>query len=206
MAVGQGMRTGLFGGSFDPPHLAHLSLAQCALTQLKLDQLLWLPAGRPWQKVGRGLASPVHRRAMVSLLIAGEARFGVDDSEMERDGASYTVDTVRARRAAHPDEQLFLLIGQDQFANLHTWRAWQELLASVTLVVAARAGQEVQGSAEVNDFMQAGPYRMLKLAMPAMQVSSTQVRELASRAEDICPLVGDAVAGYIALHRLYSEY
>ena len=194
-------RVGLFGGSFDPVHVAHLALARCALEQLGLDRLLWLPAGRPWQKTGRGLASPEHRRAMVALMLAGEPRFAIDDSELERDGASYTIDTVRARQAAHPDEDLFLVIGQDQYERLHSWREWRELLQRVTLAVAARAGQEVRGSAEV----QKEPHSLLKLALPAMQVSSTQVRELASRGEDIRPLVGDAVAGYIAQHRLYSE-
>ena len=144
------VKTGLFGGSFDPVHLAHLSLAHCALEQLALDRLLWLPAGRPWQKLqpggGRGLASPVHRRAMVELMIEGEPRFAVDDSELERDGASYTIDTVRARLAADPAEQLFLVIGQDQYERLHTWRDWRELLARVTLAVAARAGQAIRGS------------------------------------------------------------
>jgi nicotinate-nucleotide adenylyltransferase len=204
MAVA-GRRAGLFGGSFDPPHLGHLSLAHCALTQLGLDQLLWMPAGRPWQKTGRGLAAPSHRRAMAALMVAAEPRFSVDDSELERDGASYTIDTVRARLASYPGEQLFLVIGQDQFERFHTWRDWRELLGLVTLAVAARAGQEVQGSAEVIDILQAEPNKMRKLAMPAMQVSSTQVRELASRNEDIRPLVGDAVAGYIARHRLYCE-
>lgn len=199
------VRTGLFGGSFDPVHLAHLSLAHCALDQLALDQLLWLPAGRPWQKLqnsaGRGLASPEHRRAMVELMIAGEPRFKVDDSELERDGASYTIDTVRARLAAHPEEALFLVIGQDQYQRLHTWRDWRELLGKVTLAVAARAGESVAPSAE----LAAQPHQMLPLVMPAMHISSTQVRESASRAEDLRPMVGDAVAGYISRHRLYSE-
>lgn len=194
-------RVGLFGGSFDPVHLAHLALAHCALEQLGLDRLLWLPAGRPWQKTGRGLASPEHRRAMVALMLAAEPRFAIDDSELERDGASYTIDTVRTRQAADPAEDLFLVIGQDQYERLHSWREWRELLSRVTVAVAARAGQEVRGSAEV----QMEPHSLLKLALPAMQVSSTQVRELASRGEDIRPLVGDAVAGYIAQHRLYSE-
>ncbi len=142
---------------------------------------------------------------MAELMVAGEPRFALDDSELERDGASYTIDTVRARLAAHPDEQLFLVIGQDQFERFHTWRDWRELLGLVTLAVAARAGQEVQGSGEVGEALQAESNKMRKLAMPAMQVSSTQVRELASRNEDIRPLVGDAVAGYIAQHRLYCE-
>ena len=209
MAVKAG-RTGLFGGSFDPVHLAHLRLAQSALEQLHLDHLLWLPAGRPWQKVGRGdgrgLASPLHRRAMVELMVAHEPRFSVDDSELVRDGASYTIDTVRARLASHPGEQLFLVIGQDQFERLHTWHQWRELLGLVTLAVAARAGQRVKASAEVEQVIAAAPRGMQLLEMPAMQISSTQVRELASRAQDIRPMVGDAVAGYIAQHRLYSEH
>jgi nicotinate-nucleotide adenylyltransferase len=199
------VRTGLFGGSFDPVHLAHLSLARCALDQLSLDQLLWLPAGRPWQKLGtaggRMPAAATHRRATVELMIGAEPRFKLDDSELVREGASYTIDTVRQRQAAHPQEQLFLVIGQDQYERLHSWRDWRELLTRVTLAVAARGGQEVRGSAEV----EAEPHRMQKLAMSALQISSTQVRELASRGEDIRPLVGDAVAGYIAQHRLYSE-
>lgn len=138
---------------------------------------------------------------MVALMLAAEPRFAIDDSELERDGASYTIDTVRTRQAAHPAEDLFLVIGQDQYERLHSWREWRELLSRVTVAVAARAGQEVRGSAEV----QMEPHSLLKLALPAMQVSSTQVRELASRGEDIRPLVGDAVAGYIAQHRLYSE-
>ena len=193
-----GKKIGLFGGSFDPIHLAHLGLAQCALDQLGLDQLRWLPAGRPWQKTG--LASPEHRRAMVALIIEGEPRFAVDDSELERDGASYTIDTVRARLAADPSEQLFLVIGQDQYARLHTWREWQALLKLVTVAVAARAGQGVEASAEVR----AETHRRMLLAMPNMQISSTEVRELASRGEDISPFVGAAVAEYITQHRLYK--
>lgn len=193
-------KTGLFGGSFDPVHLAHLSLARCALDQLQLDRLLWLPAGRPWQKTGRGLASPEHRRAMVALMIADEPRFAVDDSELERDGASYTIDTVRARLAQHPGEEVFLLIGQDQYARLHTWREWQALLGLVTLAVAARADAAIAPSAEVA----AVPHRMLPVAMPPSVISSTAVRDAASRGTDIRPMVGDAVAGYIAQHRLYG--
>ncbi|MET0518561.1 MAG: nicotinate-nucleotide adenylyltransferase [Burkholderiaceae bacterium] len=204
-APGRGRRTGLFGGSFDPVHLAHLSLAHCALEQLQLDRLLWLPAGRPWQKLGpgsaRGLAAPEHRRAMVELMVAGEPRFSIDDSELERDGASYTIDTVRARGLAHPGEQLFLVIGQDQYARLHTWRDWRELLSRVGLAVAARAGEAVQPSPQ----LRGEPHSMQVLTMPASTISSTQVRELASRGQDIRPMVGDAVAGYIAQHRLYSE-
>ena len=190
------LNIGLFGGSFDPPHEAHLALAHMALDQIKLDKLLWIPAGQPWQKSGK-LAAPEHRRAMVELLIAGEPRFALDDAELRRQGPSYTIDTVRE----HLGDNLTLIIGQDQYARLHTWHEWQALLGLVTLAVAARAGEAIQANADLLNH----PHRIVRLQLPALMHSSTQVRERASRGEDIRPLVGAAVAGYIAQHRLYCE-
>jgi nicotinate-nucleotide adenylyltransferase len=189
------LKTGLFGGTFDPPHLAHVALARIALEQLGLDRVLWVPAGRPWQKQGESPAE--HRRAMVALLIAGESRFALDASEIERDGPSYTIDTVRE----HAGEALFIIIGQDQLARLDTWHEWQDLCRSVTLAVAARADQVVQP----NDSVRQIQPRIARLDLPPMNHSSTFIRAMVARGEDPSPLVGTAVAGYIAQHRLYSE-
>jgi len=189
------LKTGLFGGTFDPPHLGHFALARIALDQLGLDRVLWVPAGRPWQK--QGVSSAEHRRAMVELMIEGEPRFALDTGEIERAGLSYTVDTVRE----HAGEQLFLIIGQDQLARLDTWRDWQDLCGRVTLAVAARDGDAVEPNAVVK---QAQP-RIERLSLPPMAHSSTAIRAIVARGEEIQPLVGTAVAGYIAQHRLYSE-
>ncbi|HZE92934.1 MAG TPA: nicotinate (nicotinamide) nucleotide adenylyltransferase, partial [Rhizobacter sp.] len=124
-------RIGLFGGSFDPVHIAHVALAQVALTQLALDQVRWVPAGNPWQKE-RAMTPAVHREAMVRLAIAGEPKFMLDRCELERSGPSYTLDTVRQLQAAHPGAEWFLIIGEDQYAGLHTWNDWTELLQRVT--------------------------------------------------------------------------
>lgn len=194
-------RVGLFGGSFDPPHLAHRALAACALAELKLDKLLWIPAGQPWQKAGRQLAPAEHRRAMVELMIDDESRFELDDCEMRRTGASYTVETLRERAANHPGEQLFLIIGQDQYARLNTWRDWPEILQRATIAVAARAGEAIKAAPE----LQVTPHQSFKLALPAMEHSATAVRQKVMRGEDIRPMVGNAVAGYISRHRLYRE-
>ncbi len=192
------LRTGLFGGTFDPPHLAHLALARAALDQLGLDRVLWVPAGQPWQKTGqRRISAAGHRRAMVELMIEGEPRFELDASEIERAGPSYTIDTVRE----HAGEELFLIIGQDQLARLDTWRDWQELCARVTLAVAGRDGQAVEPFEAVR---QSRP-TIETLAMPSMANSSTSIRAAAARGQDLSPLVGSAVAGYIARHRLYSD-
>ncbi len=133
-------RVGLFGGSFDPPHLAHRALGDLALSHLGLDELRWLPAGQPWQKAARVLAARAHRLAMLQLLLAGEPRFVIDERELDRAGPTYTIDTVREYAAEHPGTELLLVIGQDQYGRFDTWREWRELLERVTLAVAGRDG------------------------------------------------------------------
>lgn len=193
-------RVGLFGGSFDPVHLAHLSLARIALQQLALDELRWLPAGQPWQKAGRAMAAPEHREAMVKLMMGDEPRFVLDRRELMRQGPSYTIDTVRQLHSGSGEQSVFLIIGQDQYARLHTWHEWRELLGSVHLAVAAREGEAVKMPEALAGFA----HEVVKLEMPTMGVSSSAVRAAKARGEDIRSLVGEAVAGYIALHRLYE--
>jgi nicotinate-nucleotide adenylyltransferase len=194
-------RIGLFGGSFDPPHIAHVALAQEALTNLHLDEVRWIPAGQPWQK-SRQLAAPTHREAMVRLAIEGEPRFVLDRCELQRRGASYTLDTVRELQAQLPDgesAEWVLLIGQDQYASLHTWRDWKELLSRVTVAVANRPGASVV----VHPDVLRTPHRSVPL--PMLNISSTQVREAVARGENINHLVPREVASYIARHGLYKN-
>lgn len=199
-----GSRIGLFGGSFDPPHQAHLALARTALDALSLDALHWLPAGQPWQKPHE-LAAPAHRAAMVAAAIEGEPRFVLDDRELRRSGPSYTVDSARELRAEHPQAELCLLLGQDQYEGLPSWHAWRELLLLVTLGVAARDSASVQVPAA----LEAVAHRVLPIRMPAMAVSSTAIRAHLSaggRAQDLVPAVVPAeVARYIDSHRLYRK-
>lgn len=191
-------RVGVFGGSFDPVHNAHLALAHVALEQLALDEVRWIPAGQPWQKE-RQLAHASDREAMVRLAIAGEPRFVLDRAELRRKGASYTLDTMRELHAAEPEVAWFLVLGQDQYATLHTWRDWRELLGLVTLAVANRPGAEV----EVNPQMARAAHEAVSL--PWMDVSSTDIRARIARGESISDLVPAAVEGYIARHRLYGS-
>ncbi len=195
-------RVGWFGGSFDPVHLAHRALAQAALDQLALDEVRWVVAGQPWQKAGRRLAPAADRLAMVRLMTAEEPRFVPDDRELLRDGPSYTLDSVKAYQAEHPQDQLWLILGQDQLAGLPSWRGWEELIARMGLAVAARAQDEIQAP----QALLARPHRLHRLAMPALQWSSTEVRRLAATGGDVRPVVGEEVTGYIARHRLYSEH
>ena len=189
-------RIGLFGGSFDPVHSAHVALAQVALSQLRLDTVRWVPAGQPWQKT-RELASPAHRAAMVQLAIADEPRFALERCELNRVGPSFTLDTVRELQAAEPDAQWFLIIGQDQYVGLHTWRDWKALLQLVTLAVAMRPGVPAQANPEVQ---RVGHQ---PVALPMMDISSTEIRERVASGQGIDRLVPAAVARYIDRHHLY---
>ena len=189
-------RVGLFGGSFDPVHSAHLALARAALTELPLDEVRWIPAGQPWQKE-RSLTPAEHREAMVALAIAHEPRFVLDRIELQRSGPSYTLDTVRALDSAEPDTEWVLIIGQDQYAGLHTWRDWQALLGLVVLAVANRPGPPRRPSAEVQRLA----HRMVPL--PMLDISSTDIRQRVAAGAPISHLVPPEVARYIESHGLY---
>lgn len=190
------LRIGLFGGSFDPVHNAHLELARSALVELQLDQLHWVPAGRPWQKTRR-LSDAGHREAMVRLAIAGEPRFVLDRIEIEAGGPSYTLDTVRALQAAHPGASWFLLIGQDQYAGLHTWQGWQELLDRVVLAVAQRPGAGLPIHPDVLR------HARRSVPLPMLEISATDIRSRVAAGQPIDHLVPSAVARYIDQHALY---
>jgi nicotinate-nucleotide adenylyltransferase len=196
--TGTPRRAALFGGSFDPVHNAHLALARAALAALALDEVRWVPAGQPWQKA-RTLTPALHRTTMLELALAGEPRFVLDRIELLREGPSYTLDTVRVLQAAEPGTAWTLLIGQDQYAGLHTWHGWRELLGLVTLAVANRPGALPRAAPEVQAFA----HRVVPL--PMLDISASEVRRRAAAGEGITALVPPEVAGYIARHGLYRD-
>ncbi|MBL8342490.1 MAG: nicotinate (nicotinamide) nucleotide adenylyltransferase [Rubrivivax sp.] len=198
-------RSAIFGGTFDPPHNAHLALAHAALATLALDDVRWVPAGRPWQKVGAGDAHAVtavaHRVAMVEQVIAGEPRFRLERLEVERSGPSYMIDTVEALAAREPGRAWVLLVGQDQYARLHTWHRWRELLARVTLAVANRPGAPAAPAPEVAAVLAAAP--QCAVPLPMLDICATDIRARIAAGRDVAALVPAEVAGYIARHGLY---
>ncbi|HET7525639.1 MAG TPA: nicotinate-nucleotide adenylyltransferase [Burkholderiaceae bacterium] len=191
-------RIGLFGGTFDPPQLAHSELARCARDVLPLDEVRWVPSGAPWQKT-HAITEARHREAMVRLAIAGERGFVLERCELERAGPSYTLQTVHELQRREPGASWVLLIGADQYNNLHTWCGWAELLGLVTLAVAERPGVAARPDPEVARV----PHRLLPL--PPLDISATEIRDRVARGESIAGLVDDAVAGYIARHHLYRR-
>ena len=193
------MKLALFGGSFDPPHLGHLAFAKFALDALAPDRLLWLPAGRQWQKPDQVMAAPRHRVQMLQRLIAGEPRFVIDERELHRRGPSFTADSLREFAAQYPGAELMFLIGQDQYARLPTWYRVEVVTELATLVVVPRAGEAVVTPPGL------GRHRLQVLQMPEIPYSSTAVRQALARGEDVSPMVGAEVASYIASHRLYEK-
>ena len=190
-------RVGMFGGAFDPPHRAHVSLAQAAIAQLALERLYVFPTGNAWHK-DRTLTAAEDRLAMTRLAFAGVPFVEVDDRELRRTGPTYSVETLRELQAEHPGALLHLLMGEDQAAGFTRWQAWEEIADLAILCVAAR------GSGEGVQALQALPnVRVRLLALPQMPESATEIRTRLTRGQDIATLVEPAVARYIETHHLY---
>ncbi len=197
-------RVGIFGGAFDPPHRAHVALAEAALAQLGLDALHIIPTGQAWHKT-RTLSAPEHRLAMARLAFAGVDRVLVDDREIRRAGPSFTIDTLEALQIENPGAQLYLFIGDDQFAALKTWHRWQAVLEIAIICIANRAGSTSTG-AGFDPENQAG-HPVLTLKMPLMPLSATDIRRQISSGnagpQGWTHLVPEPVARYIERHQLY---
>ncbi len=195
-------RIGLFGGTFDPPHLGHLALGTSAWQALALDELRWLPAHAPWQKAGRGLASGEHRVAMLRALLQGQAQMRVDERELRRGGTTYTVDTVNEVTAEQPSATFYLLIGQDQFARFDSWHRWQDIVAHCQLAVASREGAVPVPPAA----LAAAKTPWVNVPMPRMDISASEIRTRLAAGQSVEALAGNEVARYIAQHMLYQSH
>ena len=200
-------RVGVFGGAFDPPHRAHRALAEAALSGLCLDRLHLLPTGQAWHK-SRSLSAAQHRVAMCDRAFGDLPGAFVDQREIQRSGATYTVDTLDELRQEYPGARLFLVIGADQLAAFKTWKRWADILEMATLVVAERhlpgdghtAAAETPGHADP-------PF--LSLDSPLMPISATAIRHACAAGSlspaELAQLVPEAVASYISQHSLYQK-
>lgn len=199
-------RIGVFGGAFDPPHLAHVALAQAALAQLSLDSLRILPTGQAWHKA-RALSAPVHRLAMAELAFGDLPNVQVDPREILRAGPTYTLDTLHELQAELPAAQLVLIMGADQAVALPSWHGWTEIL-SIAIISIAHRVESAAGIARFDPQTLPGlpaAARFETLDLPPMDTSATQVRARAARGDDITRLVPPAVARYIDQHHLYQS-
>ena len=193
------MRIGLFGGAFNPPHVGHLVCAQEAHSQLELDVVVWVPVGRaPHRDIPQD-PGPEVRFQMCDYATAADERFGVSRIEIDREGPSYTVDTLRELRERSPDDELVLILGGDQAAALPGWHEPDEVMRLAVIAVAERADSD---RARVEQAI-GGQANLRFFEMPRIDVSSTMVRERAASGRPIRYLVPDKVANFIGAQSLY---
>jgi len=193
-------RIGVFGGTFDPPHLGHLALAEWAREQLRLDRVIFMPAARPPHKRRRRISAAADRVAMTRLAVRGNPAFGVSTLEVRRAGPSYTVDTLRALQRTHPRAAFWLLIGEDSLREFDTWHAPREILRRARLAVAGRPGARA-----TRPRSSAARGRIVWLNNPELQISSSRIRARARAGRSVRYWVPDAVARYIAARGLYAR-
>jgi nicotinate-nucleotide adenylyltransferase len=194
------LRIGLFGGAFNPPHVGHLVCAQEAHAQLDLDVVVWVPVGRAPHREMPHDPGPEMRFQMCEYATAADERFGLSRIEIEREGPSYTADTLRELRERSPDDEIVLLLGGDQAAALPSWHEPGEVMRLATIAVAERA--EVD-RARVEAAI-GGEAQLTFFEMPRIDVSSTMVRERAASGRPIRYLVPDKVANFIGAQSLYG--
>jgi nicotinate-nucleotide adenylyltransferase len=191
-----GERVGVFGGTFDPVHVGHVVVATETRAQLGLDRVLLVVAGDPWQKRGRVLASATDRLALVASAVEGVEGVEASTIEMDRGEASVTADTLEALAA--PGRALFLVLGADAVANMPTWRRLDETRDLATVVVVERAGA---AHAEPP-----GPgWRVERVAIPRLDVSSTDLRERLRGGRPVDGLVPAEVVREIRRRGLYTD-
>jgi len=200
------LRLGVLGGTFDPPHIGHLILADEARLALALEQVLFVPAGAPWRKAGQELSPREHRLAMVRLAVDDNPHFAVSTLEIDRQGPSYTADTMAELRGQFgPETEFFFIMGADSLADFPHWHEPQRILEFGRLAVAERPEPEDVGLGEglAEDLARAMRERVVWLRMPLIAISASAVRERVRQGQPIRYWVPPAVEEYIRQHGLY---
>jgi nicotinate-nucleotide adenylyltransferase len=214
------MKVGLLGGSFNPVHNAHLRIAAEAQTACRLDKVIFIPAADPPHKPLAGNVSFEHRAKMVSMAIIGRHGFEMSTVEAERDGKSYSVDTIRIFRERFPGDALFFIIGGDSFLEIGTWNRYAEIFPLCHLIVVERPGRHVANRLEALPDAVRGEFKLdgetgslthqsgtsiFFITGSPLDLSSTEIRRLATSGADITRLVPPNVAAYISQQRIYHQ-
>ena len=199
-------RIGVFGGSFDPVHMGHLTIAQDAVEQLELDRLIFVPAAVPPHKQEKTLADGQQRFEMLQLATESNLSFEVSDMELQRGGVSYTVDTMKQIQFEHPGAELFFIVGLDSLTILHSWKNVDQLLKNWTIVPFARGGEDPAKVAEQIQLSKVWKTRLLErmIRIHEVEISASEIRMRLAEGLSIRYLVPPEVEMYIAEHHLYG--
>jgi nicotinate-nucleotide adenylyltransferase len=207
---------GVFGGTFDPIHYGHLRTAFEMLQALRFDEIRFIPCGDPPHR-GETYAIAAHRLEMVKVAVAGQAGFVVDDRELQRDGPSYSIDTLMSLREEFPQRSLGLIVGMDAFLGLSRWHRWRDILDVAHIIVAHRPGWRAPDIGPLGDMLtDCGTHRIDDLheqvhgcvhihAVTQLEISSTEIRDLVEAGRDPRFLMPDAVRDVIAASKCYGE-
>jgi nicotinate-nucleotide adenylyltransferase len=201
-----GVTVGVFGGTFDPPHLGHLAAAQEALEACGLRRVLFMPSERNPLKLDIQISPTHHRLAMTELAIAGDPRYELSRADIGRDGPSFTVDLLeRLRRQPEVGPDLAFISGMDVLHELHRWRDPGRLLELCRLIVISRPGQPTVSSADLDARVPGASRRVTIVETPGVAISASALRARVEAGRSIRYLVTDAVAAYILEHGLYAR-
>ena len=198
--------TGVFGGTFDPIHLAHLAVAEAARDAFGLRRVLFIPAAHPPHKPGRDISPVEDRLAMVEAAVEGNPAFEVSRLEIERSGPSYTVDTLTALCEAAPGDRLALILSAESYSEFGSWHEPRRILDLAALVVAPRVGY---ADADPDLIARQFPEARATIAFmdgPRIRLSASEIRQRAADGRSVRYLVPDAVAAYIGDHDLYQHH
>jgi nicotinate-nucleotide adenylyltransferase len=198
--VNRTRRIGVLGGTFDPIHAGHLAVARAAAEALSLDEVIFVPAGLPWQKQADDISDAEDRYLMTVLATAHDIRFTVSRVDLERQGPTYAVDTLTDLALQHPDDQLFFIVGADALASLHTWHEPERLLSLATFIAVTRSGHD----GEVGPSVGLGRDAVVQVVMAPVDISGTELRARAARGESLAGSVHPGVETYIARRGLYA--
>jgi nicotinate-nucleotide adenylyltransferase len=200
------VRLGIFGGTFDPPHVGHLLAASDAIEHLALDRLVFVPAATQPLKATRATAPGADRLAMVRLTVGNDPRLEADSVELDREGLSYTVDTLREFARRFPSAERYFLVGADVLSSFAQWRDPRMVLELASLAVLTRRAEPGGRVVEhVDDHLLGGELARRATTVPTrrIDVSSTEIRDRVHSGRSIHGFVTDAVAEYISSHGLY---
>jgi nicotinate-nucleotide adenylyltransferase len=199
----------LFGGTFDPIHHGHLIVSRSAAEQLGVARVVLIPSSAPPHKVGHQVTDAWNRLEMAQLAVEGDELFEVSDCELQREGPSYTLDTIRHFRSLYGDEtELYWLIGADSLGDLPNWYAIDQLAAECTIVTAARPGWESEDLSGLEAVLEEEQIRHIRqhiLGTPQIDISATEIRKRVRQGQSIRSLIPAPVAEYIDAHRLYPS-
>ena len=198
------MKLGVFGGTFDPIHMGHLVVAEEAREQLGLDEVLFVPAGKPWFKSEMPVTDAKHRLAMVAMAVASNPAFRSSEIEMCRPGPSYTVDTLELLRDELGDDvEFFVVLGADALSELERWRQPKRILELATVVGVTRPSHRSVDLGRLGASLGTAADRLRLLEGPLIEVSGTDIRCRVHEGRTIRYLVPESVEAYVIEHGLY---